>query len=436
MVHRKELVVGSNNIVTVPPDQLGGLGRELGRGGQATVFELPKFTLPDAPGALVYKRYHVPPPTAADLRKIVSLRGGLDPVARARLDAIASWPCRIVQLPDGTVSGVILPRIPTSFMDTIDLPVVVAGILGTAGLELLSRAVGQIPLARPSAREWSVHLSRLLGDPMTRPSLGVVALDRSTALAGHPVEIEWRATDAVWLDVVFPGGVQRVDGRPAEKAYQSAQSAANCELDGSCDSGARGKGEAYQQKQRAADDARAVRDSAKSHLDEVATQVTEKLRDGAKTQAEAAAKELPTVQADLARYRDQRRVAEVASNDAEAANTGLLARLEALNRITDDRPSGGTAHWMLFLLSSASRFCPSCRSSSPASGHPRSTTGCWLARTRASTRPMPSGRRSSATSSTTRPTFRCRSSCTRRTRSWRRARSPSTPSSTGRPRSR
>jgi hypothetical protein len=351
VVHREELVVGSNNIVTVPPDQLGGLGRELGRGGQATVFDLPKFTLPDAPGALVYKRYHVPPPTAADLRKIVSLRGGLDPVERARLDAIASWPCRIVQLPDGTVCGVILPRIPSSFMDTIDLPsgerksslrevlnlfapvervrkvgrpvptdrerlavcrdfaaglqflherldvvfgdinaknelfqlrarpmvmfldcdavrprdsvaatkqlnapdwdpperttlnrttdlyklglfilraltpghqtsarrdpATVAGILDTAGLELLSRAVGQVPLARPSAREWTVHLSRLLGDPMTRPSLGVVALDRNFVLAGHPIEIEWRATDATWLDVAFPGGVQRVDGRPA-----------------------------------------------------------------------------------------------------------------------------------------------------------------------------------------------------------------------------
>lgn len=136
----------------------------------------------------------------------------------------------------------------------------------------------------------------------------------------------------------------------AEKAYQSAQSAALCEGDGTCGSGKRGEGEAYQQKQRAADDARAVRDSAKSHLDEVTAQVTEKLRDGAKTQAEAAAKELPTVQADLARYRDQRRLAEDASNDAGAANTGLLARLEALNRITDDRPSGGIAHWMLFLL--------------------------------------------------------------------------------------
>lgn len=136
----------------------------------------------------------------------------------------------------------------------------------------------------------------------------------------------------------------------AEKAYQSAQSAAQCELDGTCGTGAQGDGEAYRQKQRAADDARAVRDSAKSHLDEVTTQVTAKLRAGAKTQAEAAARELPTVQADLARYRDQRRVAEDAATDAEAANTGLLARLEALNRITDDRPSGGTAHWMLFLL--------------------------------------------------------------------------------------
>jgi hypothetical protein len=136
----------------------------------------------------------------------------------------------------------------------------------------------------------------------------------------------------------------------AEKAYRTAQDAAQCELDGTCGTGDQGVGEAYRQKQRAADDAKAARDSAKQNLDDVTARVTEELRAGARTTAAAAARELPAVQTDLARYRDQRRVAEEASAEAEAENTGLLARLEALSRITDDRPSGATAHWMLFLL--------------------------------------------------------------------------------------
>jgi hypothetical protein len=142
----------------------------------------------------------------------------------------------------------------------------------------------------------------------------------------------------------------QADFTAAENTYQKAQAAAQCELDGTCGTGAAGVGESYRQKQRAADDARALRDQAKTHLDDVIAQVTAELRDTAKIQADAAAQELPTVQADLARFRDQRKEAEEASNNAEAGNTGLLARLEALGRITDDRPGGGTAHWMLFLL--------------------------------------------------------------------------------------
>jgi hypothetical protein len=136
----------------------------------------------------------------------------------------------------------------------------------------------------------------------------------------------------------------------AEKTYRDAQAAADCELDGTCGTRRQGDGESSQQKQRTADDARAARDTAKQHLDDVTEAVTTKLAASAKSQADAARAELPAVQADLARYRDQRRAAEDASNQAEAGNTGLLARLEALGRITDDQPNGATAHWLLFLL--------------------------------------------------------------------------------------
>jgi hypothetical protein len=341
--------LSKNTDTTVPFDRLGALGAPLSRGGQATVFELPHFTVPDARGELVYKQYHQPPTSAADLWKIVALRDGLEPAVRARLDAIASWPCRVVTLPDGTVNGVVLPRIEKSYMDTLTLPsgrtkpsprevlnlfvpadrmgsvgrpvptgeerlavcrdfaaglsflherlgivfgdvnaknelwrlgerpmvmfldcdavrprgsvaatkqlnapdwdppertalnrttdlyklglfvlraltpakqastrrdpAAAAGVLDGAGLDLLSRAVGPVPQARPSAWDWTVYLSRLLGDPVAPPSLDVVSLDRRVVLTGHPVEVRWRATGAVWLDIVVPGGVVRVDGR-------------------------------------------------------------------------------------------------------------------------------------------------------------------------------------------------------------------------------
>jgi hypothetical protein len=332
--------------------QLGQLGRHdvvLGRGGQASVFALPNFTLADVPGELVYKRYHVPPTSASDLKKIVSLRSNLDPPARARLDAIAAWPCRIV-LHNGATVGVIMPRIPASYLDTLLLPsgrtkdslrevlnlfapvdriqkvgrpvpdpaqrltvcrdfaaalgflhdelgvvfgdinaknelwrlgarpmvmfldcdavrprgsvaatkqlnapdwdppeggelnratdlyklglfilralvpgaqvstrrdpAAAGAVLDRVGLDLLTRAVGPVPAARPTAREWTVYLSRLLGEPVGPPALVDVTADRALVLAGRPVEITWTATDAGWIDVVSTGGVARVDGRP------------------------------------------------------------------------------------------------------------------------------------------------------------------------------------------------------------------------------
>jgi hypothetical protein len=335
--------------VTVPLDQLGALGDELGRGGQASVYALPAFTLADVPGELVYKRYHVPPASDADLRKIVSLRNDLDSARRQRLDAIATWPCRIVSGPAG-ITGVVMPRISQSYVDDLVLPSgrartslrevlnlfvpvervrnvgrpvptatqrlelardfagalaflhdeldIVFGdinaknelwrlgqrpmvmfldcdavrprssvtgtkqlnapdweppergnlnrttdlyklglfilrcllpgnqastrrdpraagrILDAGGAAMLTRALGNLPAVRPSAREWTTYLSRVLGDPLGPPVLGIVETDRTFALAGHPVEIKWTATDATWIEVVRPECVLRVDGRP------------------------------------------------------------------------------------------------------------------------------------------------------------------------------------------------------------------------------
>lgn len=104
--------------MTVAPAELGIPGDQLGKGGEATVFDLPGLTYPDVAGALVYKRYrdgHVSPQS---LRRVVQARTSLDEVRRARLDATAAWPVRVVE-EHGQAVGIVMPRIPDPFFDRV-----------------------------------------------------------------------------------------------------------------------------------------------------------------------------------------------------------------------------------------------------------------------------------------------------------------------------
>ncbi|MCP2268702.1 hypothetical protein [Actinokineospora diospyrosa] len=108
--------------VSVAESDLGTPGRELGKGGEAAVYELPHYTLPDRRGPLVYKKYRKPHEDAQRLRRIVRLRGQLAPPRRAELDQIAAWPCRLVEDVNGDVIGLVLPRIPDEYMTTVVSP--------------------------------------------------------------------------------------------------------------------------------------------------------------------------------------------------------------------------------------------------------------------------------------------------------------------------
>ncbi|GIF73924.1 hypothetical protein [Asanoa siamensis] len=109
-------------MTTVRVEDLGPLGAELGSGGEAAVVDLPHLSLPGVAGPFVYKRYH--PHVAPDprrLRELIDLRDGLDDRRRSALDAIAAWPLRMVA--DGpAIRGVVLPRIPGSFVHRVQLP--------------------------------------------------------------------------------------------------------------------------------------------------------------------------------------------------------------------------------------------------------------------------------------------------------------------------
>ncbi|GAA4249109.1 hypothetical protein GCM10022255_031740 [Dactylosporangium darangshiense] len=101
---------------------LGALGPQLGKGGQAVVYEAPGLRLPDATGQLVFKEYHPgKAPRPGDVLGLIALRDQLAPADRARLDTIAAWPLRAV-LDGGALLGLVVQRIPDSFFHSARLP--------------------------------------------------------------------------------------------------------------------------------------------------------------------------------------------------------------------------------------------------------------------------------------------------------------------------
>lgn len=104
--------------LTIELADLGTLGGQLGRGGQAVVLEAPEVTLPDVPGPLVYKQYKQPPNSGDELRKIVAQRTKLSEVDRARLDGLTTWPLRVVESA-GVPRGVLMRRIPPEFGEEV-----------------------------------------------------------------------------------------------------------------------------------------------------------------------------------------------------------------------------------------------------------------------------------------------------------------------------
>ncbi|MEV6829504.1 hypothetical protein [Amycolatopsis sp. NPDC051102] len=105
-------------------DRLGRLGAKLGSGGQAHIYELPELGLPDVPGPLVYKQYKPGKAPKHGMGAIINLRSRLvpEPAKLDRLDAVTTWPVRQVVDGDGAALGLILRRIPESFMQDVRLP--------------------------------------------------------------------------------------------------------------------------------------------------------------------------------------------------------------------------------------------------------------------------------------------------------------------------
>lgn len=136
----------------------------------------------------------------------------------------------------------------------------------------------------------------------------------------------------------------------AQTAYDKAAADAQCELVGSCGTHTPGPGEAWRRAQAIADQALGTLTAAKTKLTLAETAARERISASVASNRQAAQEELKTLGPALQKRENDRFAAQQRLDSSEENNTGLLARLEALDRLSAGRPMVRLAHWTLMLL--------------------------------------------------------------------------------------
>ncbi|PWJ47494.1 protein of unknown function [Quadrisphaera granulorum] len=236
--------------------------------------------------------------------------------------------------------GAALPR--------LFLAVLIGAVVSTPlTLQLFQREIdAQLAITHQEMKAASEE--RLNGDPRFRdlPALqeqreAQLALGRSSTTAS-----------AIADDPAVREAQARVDGAAATLA--AAQQAVTCEAEGVCGSGHPGAGPAYASKIASRDAATTALTTAQQEL----TVVQQTARDSAataRTDAQRAAEQLGQRINELESGKRTASAKEAAAIDA---NTGLLARLSALHRLTSNDPVMFWAHGLLFLLLAALEVMP------------------------------------------------------------------------------
>jgi len=106
--------------VTAAPGELiakGALGalEYIAEGGQGRIYRCPALRLPDYAGPLAYKEFKPGQLSPAGLEAIIGVRSRLDDATRHRLDALTTWPIRLVH-ESGVVIGLLMPLIRDEFV--------------------------------------------------------------------------------------------------------------------------------------------------------------------------------------------------------------------------------------------------------------------------------------------------------------------------------
>lgn len=136
----------------------------------------------------------------------------------------------------------------------------------------------------------------------------------------------------------------------AQQAYDKAAAAAQCELIGTCGTHTPGRGEAWQRAQAIADQALATLNTAKQRFADAEAAARRKIDSSTTSEQEAARRDLDVLLPQL-HSRIAERDAELAkAGNIENNNSGLLVRLEALDRLTAKQQSMATAYLALLLL--------------------------------------------------------------------------------------
>jgi hypothetical protein len=132
----------------------------------------------------------------------------------------------------------------------------------------------------------------------------------------------------------------------AVETQQTLDARAQCEIDGTCGTGAAGGGAAYAGAKAAADAQSAVVAAAKARLD-AATTAAEDAESRSLTLARSA---LATDEDELATLTAEQARLQAAFDATNEDNGGILIRLEALDRLGEKSTTLGLAHVMLSLL--------------------------------------------------------------------------------------
>ncbi|MFY1634750.1 DUF4407 domain-containing protein [Solwaraspora sp. WMMB335] len=144
----------------------------------------------------------------------------------------------------------------------------------------------------------------------------------------------------------------------ARDDYETAAEKARCEFTGECGTGDPGDGPAYQQAKAAADNALARLDAAEAELREVQARAEQVISGANGSAQQQAQQQLDSLQPRLAGRIAERDATQGRLTAAEQDNSGLLARLEALERLSHGRPLMWLAHGALAALFACIELLP------------------------------------------------------------------------------
>lgn len=226
----------------------------------------------------------------------------------------------------------------------VALAVVIGTVVSTPlTLQVFSSEIND-ELTVMHAEEKAQFESRLAHDPRYRdlPALRAKLAQLQDDLARGV------SSDAVFKDPSVADLRSRLAA--VDTQLSKAEQAVVCEQEGTCGSGKAGSGPAFKEKVRLRDHLQQQHNQLQSALDARTAQVQSSLASTAKAERAAQGPEVTRLQERIASIQAARDADSASNSSAVNHGDGLLARLEALDRLGRRDPAMGTAHTMLFLF--------------------------------------------------------------------------------------